>query len=42
MLRTESGEVIELDPALCEIFRGELAKPWCAAFRETLRPASGR
>jgi len=34
LLRTEGGEVIELDPVLQEIFRGELAKLWRAAFRE--------
>jgi len=33
-LRTDAGEVIELPPALQELFRGQLAQVWGAAFRE--------
>ena len=41
LLRTESGEVIEPDPVLQKIFRGELARLWQAAFNKTPRPRSG-
>jgi len=32
--QTDDGEVIELDPALQEIFRSELARIWVAASSE--------
>jgi len=39
-LRTDAGEVIELDPLLQEIFRGELARIWEAVLRATKSPES--
>jgi len=37
LLRTEGGEVIELNPALQGIFRGVLARIWEAVFSQTPR-----
>jgi len=37
LLRTEGGEVIELDPTLQGIFRGVLARIWEAVFSQTPR-----
>ena len=39
-LRIDAGELIELDPILQEIFRGELARIWEVVLRATTRPES--